>query len=169
MVARVEPIHEDNLARVAQLVSRSNQFNLTTRRHSSGQLAAMANDSKWLTRTVSLRDRFGDNGLISVLIAQRDGDAFCIDTWLMSCRVLKRGVEDFLLGQLYRSALAVGVRVIRGEYLPSARNALVRDHYRKLGFERVDGEEGGRSTWELAVLETWQPPETAIRESDRDG
>jgi FkbH-like protein len=169
MVARVEPVHDGNLARVAQLVSRSNQFNLTTRRHSAAQLAAMAADAKWLTRTVSLGDRFGDNGLISVLLAQREGGVLSIDTWLMSCRVLKRGVERFLLDHLYRLALAEGIGVLRGEYLPTPKNALVRDHYRDLGFERVAGDEAGPSTWELAVREAWQPRQTAIRESESHG
>src|SRR5262249_15732291 len=100
MIARVRPIDGTSLERSAQLVNRSNQFNLTTRRYSAGEIMAMARNPSWVTRTVSLTDRFGDNGLISVVLARREDDALRIDTWVMSCRVLKRGVEDLLLNQL---------------------------------------------------------------------
>jgi FkbH-like protein len=122
----------------------------------------MMEDERWLTRTVSLRDRFSENGLISVVLARVQEDALEIDTWLMSCRVLRRGVEQFLLNHLYEQALGRGLSVLRGEYHPTAKNGLVRDHYRDLGFTLV-GEDGeGRTRWELAVGEGRQPLETFI-------
>ena len=95
------------------------------------------NDESWITRTISLSDRFGDNGLISVLLASVSANVMEIDTWLMSCRVLKRGVEPFLMNHLSRLALARGISKIRGEYIPTSKNALVRDHYSGLGFTRL--------------------------------
>src|SRR5439155_11119948 len=100
MTARVGPVTPATLERAAQLVNKSNQFNLTTRRTTPAELAARSRDPDWVTRTVTLADRFGDNGLISVALARRDADALVIDTWLMSCRVLKREVEVLLLNDL---------------------------------------------------------------------
>ena len=100
MTARLSPITPTSVERTAQLVNKSNQFNLTTRRTTPADLLAKSRDPDWVTLTVSLTDRFGDNGLISVVLARRDGDALNIDTWLMSCRVLKRGVENLVLNEL---------------------------------------------------------------------
>ncbi len=169
MKARVEPIGPDTLERSTQLLDRSNQFNLTTRRHTSAQILAMIGDDAWVTRSVSLTDRFGDTGLISVLLAKVDGGVLDIDTWLMSCRVLKRGVEAFLMNQLYDLARERGVSAIRGTYIPTARNALVRDHYATLGFTQVDAPEDGTTRWELAVTNDWAALETFIEEESADG
>jgi FkbH-like protein len=147
------------------LIVRSNQFNLTTRRHSAADVLSMMEDGRWVTRTVSLRDRFGDNGLISVFFAREEGDVLEIDTWLMSCRVLKRGVEQYLLNHAAGIARAKGLRALKGEYIPTAKNALVRDHYANLGFTKVGDDGQGHTTWELAVDESWQPFETSITEA----
>ena len=125
-----------SLERTAQLINKSNQFNLTTRRRSAAEVSALAADPSWLTRTVSLADRFGDNGLISVLLAKVEGDALVIDTWLMSCRVLKRGVETLLNNHLCRWAVGRGLKRICGEYIPTAKNDLVREHYAGLGYRQ---------------------------------
>jgi len=151
MKARVEPVTRENIERVAQLISRSNQFNLTTRRHSAATVMKMAEDPAWLTMTISLADGFGDNGLISVLLAKVEAKELIIDTWLMSCRVLKRGVEAFVLNCLCRSARMRGCTAIRGEYIPTAKNALVNEHYPNLGFERVSGDPGGQTWWRLSL------------------
>ena len=163
MVARVAPIDATNLERSVQLINRSNQFNLTTKRYSSGDVLARLSDPTWITRTVSLADRFGDNGLICVLLARLEGEALAIDTWLMSCRVLKRGVELFVLEQLLAMARARGLKRIVGDYIPTSKNALVRDHYRSLGFEQVSAAEDGHTKWELAVDGVEVPPRTHIR------
>jgi FkbH-like protein len=163
MVARVAPIDATSIERSVQLTSRSNQFNLTTKRYSSGEVLAMLQDPAWITRTVSLADRFGDNGLICVLLGRIEGDALAIDTWLMSCRVLKRGVELFLLEQVLAIARECGLKKVLGEYIPTAKNALVRDHYRTLGFAQVWAGENGHTKWELAVDGMALPPRTHIR------
>jgi len=169
MTARIGPIEPATLERTAQLIQRSNQFNLTTRRHSAADVQAMMADQSWLTRTVSLRDRFGDNGLISVLLARVDGQVLEIDTWLMSCRVLKRGVEQFLMNDLGEFARRQGLKAVRGEYIPTAKNGLVRDHYANLGFTKLDGDLSGRTSWEFRVDQGWTPLATFITESHPDG
>jgi FkbH-like protein len=162
MVARVAPVDATTLDRTVQLVQKTNQWNLTTRRHAAARVAAIAASPDWVTRTVSLRDRYGDNGLISVLLAERTGDALAIDTWLMSCRVLRRGVERVLLNDLLATACALGVRKIRGEYVPTAKNGLVAQHYPTLGFIETARHEDGRVEWELDVASA-QPHATFIR------
>jgi FkbH-like protein len=135
-------------ARVAQLVAKSNQFNLTTRRHSELDVAAFEADPRVFTLQVRLEDTFGDNGMISVVIC-RDAyaDEWEIDTWLMSCRVLGRRVEQMVLREIVTHARTHGIRRLIGAYLPTERNALVRDHYRKLGFELIGEDDGGATRW----------------------
>ena len=164
MKARIGPIHAATLERSAQLIHRSNQFNLTTRRRSVAEITLLLEDSSWITRTISLADRFGDNGLISVLLARVQDDALQIDTWLMSCRVLKRGVEPFLLNHLCLAARERGLSVIRGEYIPSPKNSLVRDHYAGLGFCQTGEMAGGTTQWEFRLSPEWKPMKTFIQE-----
>ena len=118
---------------------------------------------------MSLADRFGDNGLISVLLAKIDDDVLVIDTWLMSCRVLKRGVEDFLLNHLVKLAKNRAIRVIRGEYIPTPKNDLVREHYSRLGFEQTRAEADGHTWWELAVNDSRSEREAFIDEVGANG
>jgi FkbH-like protein len=169
LVGRIEPICPASLERSAQLISRSNQFNLTTRRRSNGELLSMIADPDWLTMTVSLEDRFGDNGLISVVLAKIDRDTLAIDTWLMSCRVLKRGVEQFLLNHLVACARERGLTRVLGEFIATPKNELVRDHYAGLGFSQIGGEAPGYTVWELRLDDTWQPLPNFIREASHDG
>jgi FkbH-like protein len=165
LVADIRPIDADTLARTVQLISRSNQFNLTTRRYSNADILTMIDDPAWVTRVISLRDRFGDNGLISVLLAKQSGDALTIDTWLMSCRVLKRGVERLALNHLVACARQRGLRKLLGEFVPTAKNALVRDHYASLGFTQIDGDDAGKTYWSLTVDDSLSPLSHPIRET----
>jgi FkbH-like protein len=169
MTARVAAIDSTTLARSVQLIHRSNQFNLTTRRRSAAELLTLSRDESWITRTVSLADRFGDNGLVSVLLARTTRDALEIDTWLMSCRVLQRGVEQFVLNDLCRIARSRGLSTIRGEYIPTAKNSLVRDHYPSLGFNCVETGPEGRTTWELRFPADWVPLPTFLTEMPANG
>lgn len=157
MRAWVGAVGDLELDRTVQLIGKSNQFNLTTRRHSAGDIQAMLANPDWETRVVRLVDRFGDNGLISVLLARADGDTLAIDTWLMSCRVLKRGVEQMLLNHIAELARARGLASLTGEYIPTAKNVLVKDHYANLGFTQVSGEADGRTSWRLALGDSWKP------------
>ena len=170
MTARIGPITPATLERSVQLIHRSNQFNLTTRRHSAAVVQSVMEDGSWLSRTVSLRDKFGDNGLISVFLARIAHDALVIDTWLMSCRVLKRGVEQFLLNHVALTARKQGLAAIKGEYIPTAKNGLVRDHYANLEFAQVGAsDESGHTWWELRLDGGWNPPATFINESHDHG
>jgi FkbH-like protein len=166
MKARIESVMESSLERAAQLINRSNQYNLTTRRHSAAALADLRLSSQWLTRTVSLTDRFGDTGLISIVLAREEHDALAIDTWLMSCRVLQRGVERMLLNNIVACALSRGLRRIRGEFVATTKNGLVRDHYRRLGFAPRKPPGPDHSIWELVIDESWTPLEHFIHVED---
>jgi FkbH-like protein len=151
MSAAVGPINEMTLERSAQLINKSNQFNLTTIRRSAAEVEGLMDDPQWMTRTVSLKDRFGDNGLISVLLAKIEGERMDIDTWLMSCRVLKRNVERLLLNEICREARGRGVKRIVGRYIPTPKNGLVKDHYRALGFTTVEEAQSGEKLYGLDV------------------
>jgi FkbH-like protein len=166
MIARTSPIRSDTLERSVQLIGRSNQFNLTTRRYSAAEVMAMMKDRTWITRTVSLTDRFGDNGIISILLTKETGGVLEIDTWLMSCRVLKRGVEQLVLNHLCRLARQRGLQTIRGTYIPTSKNGLVRRHYEDLGFSKTEEGSDGRTLWELRVTDDWQPLRHFIDENE---
>jgi FkbH-like protein len=138
MVAEVRPIDEPDMDRVVQLLGKTNQFNLTTRRHGLARVRQFLDNPKNIGLTLRLTDRFGDHGLVSVVIALMDdeGAAITIDTWLMSCRVINRTVEEFLFNQILEDARRRGVRRLDAEYLPTAKNELVKDLYDRLGFTR---------------------------------
>jgi FkbH-like protein len=137
--------------RIAQLISKSNQFNVTTRRYSETEVAAVQSNPDAVTIQARLEDIFGDNGMISAVICFRRDRRWEIDTWIMSCRVLGRGVEEAILQHLVQQARAAGIADLIGRYIPTARNGLVRDHFRKLGFDQVDARPSGETTWQLAV------------------
>ena len=123
------------MPRVAQLINKTNQFNLTTRRYTEDQVAAMASSSDWWCRWFRLADRFGDHGLIGVLLARKGPSQWRVDTWLMSCRVLGRQMEDFMCACLLSAAQREGAQAVIGEYVPSEKNAVVSGLYARLGFE----------------------------------
>ena len=146
------PFDADNLARVTQLINRSNQFNLTTRRYSYEEVESLLGNASALTLQLRLIDAFGDNGLIAVVIGRfADRDTMEIDTWLMSCRVLGRQVEEATLNVLVEQARALGVASLKGLYIPTAKNGMVRQHYERLGFERLSTLEENASVWRLSL------------------
>jgi FkbH-like protein len=145
MRAQLAPINGQSLARATQLINKTNQFNLTTRRLTENAVQALAADPAVCTMTVRLADRFGDHGLISVVTATHRGSAVEIEDWLMSCRVLKRGVERLVLSQLVEWARDHGATELRGRFLPTGRNELVRTLYDELGFEKCSESEQATS------------------------
>jgi FkbH-like protein len=152
MTITFQPFDATGRARIVQLINKSNQYNLTTRRYTDPEVAAAESDPNVFTLQVRLADVFGDNGMISVVICRPDADAgWDIDTWLMSCRVLGRRVEHMVLGELLRHARARGIRKLLGTYRPTERNKLVIDHYSKLGFWQLGAAEGELTRWELSV------------------
>ncbi|HXZ55397.1 MAG TPA: HAD-IIIC family phosphatase [Burkholderiales bacterium] len=150
-VVDFRPFDPVGRGRIAQLIAKSNQFNLTTRRYSEAEVARMEGDPSRFTLQVRVADVFGDSGMVCVVICVREGDDWRIDTWLMSCRVLGRMVEEAVLGELVRHAREGGVRRLLGTYLPTDRNQLVEDHYGRLGFALLERNESGASHWALAV------------------
>ncbi len=135
MLSLVEPFNKFNTPRVAQLSQRSNQFNLRTVRYTEADIEMLAASKDFFTFTFDLADKFGNNGLIAVIILKKENDTtLFIDTWFMSCRVLKRGMENFTLNTIADFAKQNGFTHLKGEYIPTAKNEMVKDHYQKLGF-----------------------------------
>jgi FkbH-like protein len=142
MVSTVSGFTKFNTPRVAQLSQRSNQFNLRTVRYTEEHIAQLAEDPNVIDLSFTLEDKFGDNGLIAVIIMKRqDAETLFVDTWFMSCRVLKRGMENFTLNTMVAKAKAAGYKRIIGEYLPTPKNKMVENHYLGLGFEKIEGAE----------------------------
>jgi FkbH-like protein len=152
MTITFQPFDVTGRARIVQLINKSNQYNLTTRRYTDPEVMDAENDPAVFTLQVRLADIFGDNGMISVVICRpAESGVWDIDTWLMSCRVLGRKVENMVLRAILERARAAGIHKLTGTYKPTDRNKLVVDHYAKLGFTKVNEEESGLTRWELAV------------------
>jgi FkbH-like protein len=141
MVATIGQVTSDTLPRVAQLLAKTNQFNLTTRRHSAAQIADLIAGGA-MALWLRLADRFGDHGLVGVALAAPSGSQWVIDTFLLSCRVIGRGVESILLSQVATSVRSRSGRELVGEYLPTGKNALVADFYPRHDFSPV-----GENRW----------------------
>lgn len=140
MVSEVSGFTKFNIPRVAQLSQRSNQFNLRTVRYTDADIEALANDPGVIDLSFTLEDKFGDNGLIAVVIMKPlDKETLFVDTWFMSCRVLKRGMENFTLNTMVEKAKEAGYKRIIGEYLPTPKNKMVEQHYSLLGFAPISG------------------------------
>lgn len=147
MLSKIEPFNKFNTPRVAQLSQRSNQFNLRTIRYTDSEIEKTGINRKKFTFAFTLEDRFGDHGLIcSVILKKETNDTLFIETWFMSCRVLKRGMENFVLNTLVNFAKENGFTVLKGEYLPTSKNDMVKDHYLNLGFENQN------DNWFLSVV-----------------
>lgn len=161
MVMNITAFDPAGRKRIAQLVAKSNQFNLTTRRYSESQIADFESDESVETFQIRLSDIFGDNGMIAVVICRKGGAIWEIDTWLMSCRVLGRGVERATLNVLASHARAAGAAELRGLYIPTPKNGIVADHYEKLGFRKTPVDAAGQTMWTLA-LESFTPSPSPI-------
>ena len=154
-----------DVPRLSQLINKSNQFNLTTRRRTEAEIVALMNDPDSVGFSVRLKDRFGDHGLISIVIGKQLDGVMTVDTWLMSCRVLKRQVEEEVLNELVRLACDRNCNSIQGIYLPTAKNEMVRDFYSRMGFI-LTAEDDARREFLLSAT-TFQPTPTKIRISRR--
>jgi FkbH-like protein len=157
------PFDDVGRTRIVQLINKSNQFNLTTRRYTEADIVQLEADADNFTLQVRLTDTFGDNGMISVVICRPSSptldnrstsavaDTWEIDTWLMSCRVLGRKVEDMVLCEVLAHAARRGIERVIGRYVPTERNALVKDHYAKLGFTPIGEHDDGATVWEMST------------------
>jgi FkbH-like protein len=151
MEIKLERFNEFNLPRIAQLIQRSNQFNLMTRRYGEAACEAMMRDPAAAPLTLTLSDKFGDYGLISVVILKRVEDILEIDEYLMSCRVLQRGVENFAMNNIFAYAARTGAKKVVGHYIPSPKNDMVKDFFKNFGFEKTSEDGAGNSEWTLAT------------------
>ena len=139
-------------ARITQLINKSNQFNLTTKRYSENKIENLEKDKNFFTRQIRLEDKYGDNGMICVVICEKQKQNWIIDTWLMSCRVLGRKVESATLDNLIYSAKKYNIKEIIGKYIPSNRNSLVKNHYKDLGF-RLKSKKSNIELWSIKTNE----------------
>ncbi len=161
MTSVVSGFNKFNTPRVAQLSQRSNQFNLRTVRYTEADIEALGQDPDVIDLSFTLEDKFGDNGLIAVIIMKKqDEETLFIDTWFMSCRVLKRGMEDFTLNTMVEAAREKGYKRIVGEYLPTPKNKMVENHYPSLGFQKL---EGTPTAQYVLDVEQYQPRENYIK------
>ena len=151
MEIRLERFNAFNLPRIAQLIQRSNQFNLMTRRYGEAACEAMMSDPSFAPLTVKLSDKFGDYGLILVVILKHAGSDIEIDEYLMSCRVLQRGVESFTMNAIFAYAARLGAKRVTGRYIPTKKNDMVKDFFKNFGFDKIAEGDGGASQWALAV------------------
>ncbi len=157
MKSSVETFNTFNIPRVAQLSQRSNQFNLRTVRYDQHKIQEISENQDYLTLAFTLEDKFGDNGLISfVILNPLDKSSLFIDSWIMSCRVLKRSMEAFVLNNMIENSEAMGYERLVGEYLPTAKNELVKNHYSELGFSKLS-----EYRYEL-LIRPYQPRTTFI-------
>lgn len=156
MIGGLKEFEPDKFARIAQLTQRSNQFNLRTIRYTEDDIKRISEDDKYITAYCTLKDKFGDHGLVSVLILEKrsDGEAF-IDTWLMSCRVLKRGMEEFIINSLVDLVKKSGFERITGEYIQTAKNSMVSDIYPSMGFESLGNGRYSLDINDFKVLQTY--------------
>jgi FkbH-like protein len=169
MVGDVRPIDDADLARVVQLLGKTNQFNVTTRRHTQDEVLSLINSPNSVHMSLRVRDRFGDHGLIGVLIGvahETDPAALRIDTCLMSCRVIQRTVEEFLFHRLVVRARDLGYTRIIGEYIPTKKNALVAELYPKMGFTLLEPTNGSDVHLYDLDLESCALPATFLTPAD---
>lgn len=164
MVAAVGDFPRIYLKRIAQLANKSNQFNLTTRRYTETEIEEIAASGEYIRLCGKLADRFGDNGVVSVIIAKKNGDCADILLWIMSCRVLKRGMEQLMRNSLLEAAAKAGVKTLRGYYYPTAKNGMVRDLLGELGFDKVNEDAEGNTEW--LIYTDAAPLECHIKKTD---
>lgn len=162
MVGDIRGIDDADMQRVVQLLGKTNQFNLTTRRHTEADVRSMLGEPGAIGLTLRLSDKFGDHGLVSVMLGvPEDQGTLRIDTWLMSCRVISRTAEQFMLDTMLTRAAELGHRRVMGEYVPTKKNKLVADLYDRMGFERESEGDGGRVVYRVE-LEGFTRPTTFI-------
>ena len=153
------------MSRIAQLSNKSNQFNLTTRRYSQADIEALAQDPEHVTLYGKLCDKFGDNGVVSVVVGRIDGEArdeLHMELWLMSCRVLKRNMEFAMMDALVDRARALGIKKLVGYYYPTAKNAMVKEFYALQGFSKVSEDEAGNTVWEFPIRDDYEKKQNVI-------
>lgn len=184
MQGTIKPFEPMYMARIAQLSNKSNQFNLTTRRYTQSDIEQFAADEAYLTRYGKLEDKFGDNGVVSVVIGRKgtmadtavyqnkdsvkgtaaieDCNVLHLELWLMSCRVLKRDMEYAMMDSIVQACRECGIGTIMGYYYPTAKNAMVKDFYGTQGFTKIAEDAEGNSTWQFTIPDDYERKNTVI-------
>ena len=160
MSAIINSFDHANEVRIAQLINKTNQFNLTGLRVATPQVDEAINNPRYITLYAKLKDKFGDNGLVSVVMGEIQGQTLQIIVWVMSCRVFKRTLESCVMNVLVQKCLEHDIRIIKGRYLATAKNEIVSEHYGDMGFAKLEGDVGS-SAWELDVA-TYRDLDTMI-------
>ncbi len=163
MEGTIKPFEAMYMSRIAQLTNKSNQFNLTTRRFTQAEIEEIAGSEQYITLYGKLKDKFGDNGVVSVVIGEKQGADLHMRLWLMSCRVLKREMEFAMMDELAAHARANGIDTIWGYYYPTAKNSMVKDFYGLLGFVKVSEDEEGNSVWKHEVTDDYKNQNHSIK------
>lgn len=143
-----EPMY---ISRITQLTNKSNQFNLTTKRYTQAQMQETFESDEYIRLSGRLSDKFGDNGVVSVVIGKKQGSELHIELWLMSCRVLKRDMELAMLDRLVEECRKCGINKLVGYYYPTAKNKMVKDLYSDFGFEKISEDENGNAVFEMPI------------------
>jgi FkbH-like protein len=162
MELRWQPFDRVGMQRIVQLINKTNQFNLTTRRYTDAEVQAVMDTPGALTLQLRLVDQFGDNGIIGIVIGKPQNEVMNLDIWLMSCRVLGRQVEEATMNIVASESARVGAARLVGEYLPTKKNSMVREHYGKLGFKCLSTGDDGATKW-CMELASYKPFDTFIR------
>ena len=155
MKARIGAFDPAYFSRIAQLTNKSNQFNLTTHRYSQSEIEQIAADPQYLTLCGRLEDKFGDNGVVSIVIGRKEKDVLHIELWLMSCRVLKRDMEYAMMDTLVKRCRDCEIRQIYGYFYPTAKNAMVKDFYALQGFEKLEEDVDENAKWSFRIPEQY--------------
>lgn len=159
------------MSRIAQLTNKSNQFNLTTKRYTQAEIEEVAADSEHITLYGKLEDKFGDNGVVSVVIGKIGGDQcdeLHMELWLMSCRVLKRNMEYAMMDELVNMAKLRNIRKIVGYYYPTAKNAMVKEFYELQGFTKMKEDDAGNTIWEFIIPDEYEKKQSVIAINDEE-
>lgn len=146
VIGDFDPVH---IPRITQLTNKSNQFNCTTKRYTGAEMETVAKSTDYIRLCGRLTDKFGDNGIVSVVIGEKRNAELHIDLWLMSCRVLKRGMEYAMINRLVEEAKKAGISEIYGYYYPTKKNAMVKELYGDFGFAKISEDDGGNTVWKL--------------------
>ncbi len=162
MVGTIKAFEPVYMARIAQLTNKSNQFNLTTKRFTQSEIERIAGDDNYITLYGKLEDKFGDNGVVTVVIGRKESELLHLELWLMSCRVLKRDMEFAMMDEVVAKCIECGIKTIRGYYYPTAKNAMVKNFYELQGFDKISEDETGNSIWEYTVPDEYEKKNKVI-------
>ena len=164
MTGRFLPFDLEHSPRITQLINKTNQFNLTTRRYTAAQVEELVGNPQYITLYGQLSDRFGDNGIVSAIIGRIEGETLDIELWIMSCRTFKREMEYAMFDQLVEQCRTKGIMTMVGHYFPTPKNLLVKDFYGTIGFKEISCDDQGNRLFQYEISPDWKPLCQVIRQ-----